>query len=221
MLADLKDIPMDNFFAHLPSDAAQRIDGLSRLSYELRENHARLLRPHAVADEDALLRDVVAGSTPEHPAYEHVLGARTLRRTREAVRGDLRSLLDDLAAQASASSVPVDLALLLEAHCEAELEGPVRVHQDALLATLINGVTLEARFGESGEYAFAWRWGEAELHIDTAPLHPTLATFPNHLHDDTGTLRADPATDPARSPWENLRALVEALIANPLLRSRE
>lgn len=212
---------MDNFFARLPSDAAQRIDALSRLSYELRENHAVLLRPHGVADEDALLRDVVERRTPEHPGYDHYLGARTLRRTREAVRGDLRSLLDDLAAPARASSVPGELAFLLEEHCDAQLESPVRVHQDALLATLVNGVTLEARFGEAGEYAFDWRWGEAQLRIDTAPLHPTLATFPNHLHDDTDTLRADPATDPARSSWDNLRALVEALIADPLLRPRE
>lgn len=211
---------MDNFFARLPPDAAQRIEALSRLSYELRENHATVLRPHGVADEDALLRDVVELRAPEHPAYEHYLGARTLRRTREAVRGDLCSLLDDLAAEADASSVPCDLAHLLEERCDAWLEGPVRLHQDALLATLVNGVMLEARFGEAGEYAFDWRWGEAELRIDTAPLHPTLATFPNHLHDDTGTLRADPATDPARSPWDNLRALVEALIADPLLRSR-
>jgi hypothetical protein len=79
---------------------------------------------------------------------------------------------------------------------------------------------MEARFGAEDEYAFNWRWGEAELRIDTAPLHPILATFPNHLHDNVGVLRLDPVTDPARSPWENLRVLVAALMVDPLLRPR-
>ena len=113
------------------------------------------------------------------------------------------------------------LESLLQEHCGDELDGPVRCHQDALIVTLANGVMLEARFGADDEYAFNWRWGEAELRIDTAPVHPILETFPNHLHDNVGVVRRDPVTSPACSAWNNLRALIGALGVDPLLRSRD
>ena len=89
--------------------------------------------------------------------------------------------------------------------------------RDALLVSLRNQVTIELRFADSSEYSIGWRWGDAELRIDTAPLHAELATFPNHLHDSDGQLRADPLTDPSRQPWDNVRAVIAALLENPLL----
>jgi hypothetical protein len=59
----------------------------------------------------------------------------------------------------------------------------VELKLDALIVpTSSNGVSLEARIADPHAYAIAWAWGEAELRIDTAPLHRDLATFPNHLH---------------------------------------
>lgn len=97
------------------------------------------------------------------------------------------------------------------------LTEPVQVRQDALLLALHNGVAMELRFGAAHEYAIAWRWGDAELRIDTAPLHPQLATFPNHLHDAEGKACADPLTNPLREPWHNVRTVIDAVWVSPLL----
>jgi hypothetical protein len=215
--SDWEDHRLDNFFARMPAGTAARIDDLSRLSYELRENRARLLRPYGVADERELQRSIIARERPEHPAYEHYLGACTLRLAREKIRAQWRDVLAGAAMEPPATPLLIELAALLEEQCSAELDGPVRRHQDALLVSLANGVDLEVRFGADDEYAFNWRWGESEWRIDTAPLHPAVATFPHHLHDEAGVLRNDRVTDPARSPWDNLHALIVALIADPRL----
>lgn len=108
----------------------------------------------------------------------------------------------------------------LEQRYAAELTGRVELKQDALLLQLRNGVAIELRFPGQEEYAVNWRWGDAELRIDTAPLHPELPTFPNHLHDADGVLRADWLTRPRRDAWDNVCALLDALLADPLLRSQ-
>ncbi len=89
--------------------------------------------------------------------------------------------------------------------------------QDALLVRLGNEIVAELRFLTADEYSIGWRWGDAELRIDTAPVHPELATFPNHLHDADGKIRADPLTRPGAAPWENARAVIAALLEDPLL----
>jgi hypothetical protein len=207
---------MNDFFAGVPASDALRIEGLARLAHELRENRTNLLRSQGVPDEETLHRDIVDGKIDEHPAYEQYLSGLTLRQARETVRKGLAILLSDPTAETATTTPLIDLAASLEEACAAELDGPVKCHQDALLLTLVNGVMLEARFGLSGEYAFHWRWGEAELRIDTAPVHPLFC--PSHLHDNVGVLRADPVTDPALAAWSNLRALISALVADPLLR---
>jgi hypothetical protein len=90
--------------------------------------------------------------------------------------------------------------------------------RDALLVRLRNDVTIELRFADAGEYAIGWQWGDVQLRIDTAPVHPHLATFPNHLHDGDGQLRSDRITRPGDDPWDNVRMLIAALLEDPLLR---
>lgn len=114
-------------------------------------------------------------------------------------------------------SIHLDLAAHLESHFGEHLERPVEIKLDALIAHFQNGVSLEARFADSHAYAIAWAWGEAELCIDTAPLHPELATYPNHLHGADGSLYADPLTRPGAPPWDNLRRVIAPLLADPLL----
>lgn len=97
---------------------------------------------------------------------------------------------------------------------------PAELCQDALLVRLHNGVVIEFRFASAEEYAIGWRWGDTELRIDTAPLHPQLSTFPNHLHNGEGQVLADPLTNPGREPWDNVRSVITALIGDPLLQSR-
>lgn len=89
--------------------------------------------------------------------------------------------------------------------------------RDALQLTLANGVVIEARLASADEYAFTWRYGDVELRIDTAPVAHAVTTAPNHLHDADGIVRGDPLTQPGRAPIDNLRALVVALLADPLL----
>jgi hypothetical protein len=101
-------------------------------------------------------------------------------------------------------------------YADAGLES-IQTLQDALLLTLENGVDMEIRYPSAEEYAIAWRWGEAELRIDTAPSHPDLATVPNHLHRDDGSVVADPLTHPGAEPWVNLRAVIDAVLKAPLL----
>lgn len=61
-----------------------------------------------------------------------------------------------------------------------------------------------------------WRFDEDELRIDTAPLHPELSTFPHHLHDSQGNLHSDLLTVPGRSPWDNIRAVLDVVLKEPL-----
>ncbi len=88
--------------------------------------------------------------------------------------------------------------------------------QDALTATFLNDLIVEMRFLNSEEYSMQWQWQAAILRIDTAPVHPELATFPNHFHDADGAIKADTLTIPGRKPWENVRALLDAILRQPL-----
>lgn len=97
---------------------------------------------------------------------------------------------------------------------------PAELCQDALLVRLDNGVVIELRIASAEEYAIAWRWGDTELRIDTAPLHPQLSTYPNHLHTGESQLLPDPLTHPGRDPWDNVNAVITALIGDPLLQSQ-
>lgn len=87
---------MNNYFEDMPIEAASMLEQLSRLQYELRENRNKLLQPYAVADEEALLQLIVAGSLAEHPAYEHYLGAHSLAGARQAVHAELKALLKEM-----------------------------------------------------------------------------------------------------------------------------
>lgn len=114
-------------------------------------------------------------------------------------------------------STHLDLAAQIEEAFGEHLESPVDLKLDALIVQLDNGATLEARIAAPDAYAIAWAWGEAELRIDTAPLHPQLDTFPNHFHAADGSLQRDPLTRCGAAPWDNLRAVIDAILIDPLL----
>ncbi len=105
----------------------------------------------------------------------------------------------------------------IDRHFGAQLEAPAQLLQDAVLLRFVNGLALELRFAGADEYALSWQWGDARLRIDTAPLHPELTTFPQHLHDRNGAAHADPVTRPGRAPHDNVAALIDALLRDPLL----
>ncbi|MGG1943758.1 hypothetical protein AB1286_02995 [Trinickia sp. NRRL B-1857] len=111
----------------------------------------------------------------------------------------------------------IELKESIETTFGAMPEVSVTLCRDAIEVSLPNGVALLIRVAERNEYAFEWRWGEAEMRIDTAPVHRGLATYPNHLHMPDGTVVADPVSEIDAEPWRNVRMLIERLLAQPLL----
>lgn len=103
----------------------------------------------------------------------------------------------------------------IESRFGERLEDFPALKQDALTFRLEGGIDVEIRYAGPSEYALTWTAGEALLRIDTAPLHRSLATFPNHLHDADGRVRSDPVTHADAAPWENVRALIEAVLEDP------
>jgi hypothetical protein len=118
-------------------------------------------------------------------------------------------------------SLHLELGSAIEAAFADDLECPVEQKQDALVIRLRNGVTLEARYAAPDAYSLRWAYGDAESAIDTAPVHPGLATFPNHFHDTEGRVVADPITRPGAPPQDNLQKMVRALLDDPLLGVRD
>lgn len=88
---------MADFFDTFEPDDAIQLERLSRLIYELRESHKRILASYGVADEIALLEQIYTGKLAEHPAYEHYLSARVLSETRETVRAMVAECLQEIA----------------------------------------------------------------------------------------------------------------------------
>jgi hypothetical protein len=84
---------MNDFYANLATDDAERLDRLAKLNAHLRDNRAALLAQYLVADEAVLLEKVRAGEVPEHPAYDHYLAARLVQQMRQSVRAELDDLL--------------------------------------------------------------------------------------------------------------------------------
>ena len=117
-------------------------------------------------------------------------------------------------------SLHLSLKEKIESQYAAQLEGETVLKQDALLVHFGDGLMLEIRYLNPDEYVIGWSWGEALLRVDTAPIHPDLKTFPNHLHDAEGVIRADPFTLPGREPWDNVRILVDALLKDPLAQAQ-
>jgi len=95
------------------------------------------------------------------------------------------------------------------------LDGAPRIGQDALTLHFQNGLVLQARFASPEEYSIQWRAGDTEQRIDTAPLHPELASFPHHRHAADGTAGPDNLTQPGRAPLENLSAVIAAILSDP------
>ena len=209
------------FYADLPPETAEHIERLSRLSHELRRHRNELLERHGAGDAEALLGKVRSGEVAEHPGYDHYLSVRILEQTREAVRSELGGILQGRppGEEGAASTPPLHLALRedLAARYRDRLAGEVEMRQDAMLLHLDNGVSLEVRYASPEEYGLHWVWGEAEMRLDTAPVHDTQTTAPLHLHDSAGQALDGLLTTPGAPPLQNLQALIDALLEDPLL----
>lgn len=114
-------------------------------------------------------------------------------------------------------SLHLELKEQIATHYAEQLEREPQLLQDALQLQFDTGLAMELRYLNRDEYSLQWAWGDAELRIDTAPLHRGLATFPHHLHDADAGLRPDHVTAPGREPWDNISRLIDRLLQDPLL----
>lgn len=87
---------MTSFFDAIDPEIAAELEQLSRLMYELRDNHNTVLASYRADDATVLLARIQTGEIDEHPGYEHYLSARILDTTRETVRTMLRERLKEV-----------------------------------------------------------------------------------------------------------------------------
>lgn len=208
---------MANFFENVEWEVARTLESLSRLSLELRNARDGVLRHYGISHENQLLARLQGGGLTEHPGWEHFLALRILGATREAVRTQMAA-----GGRGDVSTISPHLALktFIDKQYGDELATPARLTQDALELALNNGVSLTIHYAAADAYSLRWRAAAAdgsvrEAGIDTAPLHASLPTQPNHLHCADGRVLADPLTRVGAEPADNLRALLDALRSNP------
>jgi len=206
----------ESMAAAIDDEALQAL--FAKTTYALRESRKALLKQYTVENESVLLEKIKSGEVNAHPAYEHYLSALIVEQMRQQLRAEMAAQLNDDAGDALPTlSVHLNLKEKLATHYGHQLSEPVRLAQDALLLSFTSGLMMEVRYVSSTEYAINWSWGDAELRIDTAPVHADCATFPHHWHDHEGRLLADPVTQPGTDCWSNFSRLLDALLENPLL----
>lgn len=186
--------------------------------YRLRETRKALLNQYGVTEEAQLLAKIREGEVGEHPAYEHYLGALIMEQGRTQLREEL---LARLGGKADEGLPAISLHLLLQERLEeaygSRMSEPVRVAQDALLLSFDTGLMMEVRCFSSEEFSLHWSWGEAELRLDTAPMHAGLPGYPLHVHRDDGTIVAGPSGLRDADSWAALSRLIDILLVDPLL----
>jgi len=189
--------------------------------YRLRESRKALLNQYGVSDEARLLDKIGAGEEREHPAYEHYLSALIMEQGRLQLREEVRVRFGGKPAdEVPAISVHMMFQERLEEAYANRLTEPVRLAQDSLLLSFDTGLMMEVRYFSKDEFSLHWSWGEAELRLDTAPVHDECKGFPRHLHRDDGTVVEDPVAIVAEDPWDGFSRLLQVLLVDPLLDNR-
>lgn len=201
---------MDAMFRDLDIDTALEIEQLARLMFEVRNARQTLLANFGVATAEVLLERIESGEFALQPAYTHYLSACIL----DQLLNDIRSALASQAAVANGTTSPAkdaEAACLLPGLAEAaqayggdNLAAPVESRLDALLLHFHNGGTLEARFAAPDAYGLTWTREGATRYIDTAPRAD-------------GTCLDAPYTRRGAAPWDNLCAVIDAVLADPAL----
>jgi hypothetical protein len=189
----------------------------AKIIYSLREARKELLKRHDVDNEAALLEKIKTREVAEHPAYEHYLSALIVDQMRLQLRAQAS---EQLSGAPTSHDIPACLHLLLKDAVEARyshrLSEPVRLAQDALLLSFDNGLMVEARYFSDDEYSISWCYGDAEFRIDTAPVHPDVATIPHHVHGSDDAVGADLISVPGLDCSTNFSRLLDRLLEQPL-----
>jgi hypothetical protein len=213
---------MEPIYDTLEPEQATEIEQLARVMYEAREHRRQILEQYHTdepADVLARVAALAASGESEHPIYEHYLAVCVLDGTRSAARTLMAARLKDEEADLELPASPhLLLNEALEQFGSTLLGAPRVLRQDALLLTLRNGVEMTIHYPSNAEYSLRWRTADGvELGIDTAPGHRHIDTGPHHLHRADGKVVDDPLTRPGLPPWQNLRAVIDAVLDDPLL----
>lgn len=201
---------MDSFFHSLPHQQAIEVQQLARLMYATREARKDVLTRYAVEDEAALLARIGSGELESLPAYDDYLSARLLGQASAAARARVAQLTGQ--PQQVEEPLHLKLAEQVQAEFSEALDSAPILLQNALQLVLDNGVEMEIRYADAEHYSLVWQWGEGGFRIDTAP-----GATPSRLILDDGSIAADTLTQPGAEPWQNLRAVLAAVVANPML----
>jgi len=101
--------------------------------------------------------------------------------------------------------------------CYGEKIEKMELKQNALIINFYNGLTVDLRYLTLHEYFIGWYFDNKHWQVDTAPMHKTLGTFPNHMHTDSGHVVEDSLTHPGESAWDNTHRLLDAILKSPSL----
>lgn len=203
--------------AVVDSMSAESLQALyAKTVYLLRESRKEILRRYAVDNEAVLLEQIKSGEISEHPAYEYYLSALILEQTRAQMRGEMME-------QFNGADVMPDVCMhlifkeKLEQHYANRMTEPVRLAQDAMMLSFDTGLMMEVRHASNDAFSLIWNWGDAQLRMDTAPVHMGGATFSSHVHDEEGRVRASPIACSDTDGWHNFSNMLDILLVNPLL----
>lgn len=203
--------------AVVDSMSAESLQALyAKTVYLLRESRKEILRRYAVDNEAVLLEQIKSGEISEHPAYDYYLSALILEQTRAQMRGEMMEQFN------GADAMPdVCMHLIfkekLEQHYANRMTEPVRLAQDAMMLSFDTGLMMEVRHASNDAFSLIWNWDEAELRMDTAPVHMHGATYPSHVHDKDGVVRASPIACAGTDAWHNFSGMLDILLIDPLL----
>lgn len=192
------------------------MDMYAKTVYLLRESRKKVLRLYAVDNESELLEQIKSGQVSEHPAYEYYLSALILEQTRAQMRGEMMEQFDNASAMPDVC-VHLIFKEKLEQHYANRMVEPVRLAQDAMMLSFDTGLMMEIRQVSNDAFSLIWNWDEAELRMDTAPVHMHGATYPSHIHDKDGVVRASPIACAGMDAWHNFSSMLDILLIDPLL----
>ncbi|MGV8899856.1 MAG: hypothetical protein ACOH2B_11530 [Burkholderiaceae bacterium] len=191
----------------------------AKTAFMLRESRKEVLRQYAVECETDLLEKIKNREVSEHPAYDHYLSALILDQTRVQVRAEMMEQFGGALTVQAEPVVCMHLIFkdMLKEHYAERMVEPVRLAQDALTLSFDTGLMMEVRYFSNEEYSINWSWGDAELRMDTAPIHANCAIFPLHVHDENGIVRAGLMAEHSLDDWRNFSSMLDILLLNPLL----
>ena len=170
------------FYETLSTEAADKVHQLTRLSFELKDNLAKLLSPYGFNASLPLKQQIIAGQISAHPAWEHYLSAAIIEQSLSSIRDALKHYLLALnsATQTPNSPTPpyerANAWNLLHSFLEPlvdqfgeHMREDVAVYQDALAVRFFDGTDVLLRYSDTHDFSFEWQTNNSVHYLDNIP----------------------------------------------------